>query len=73
MVRKAVGGWSLYTDFTNLNVACPKDSYPLPIIDSLIDKSSGFELFSFMDAYLGINQIYLREKDEEATRSCLLA
>lgn len=67
MVRKVIGGWRFCIDFTKLNIACPKESYPLPNIDSLIDRSSSFEMFSFMDVYLGYNQIYLRERDEEAT------
>lgn len=67
MVRKATVGWRLCVDFTNLNATYPKDSYPLPNIDSLINRSSGFELFNFMDAYSTYDQIYLRGKDEEAT------
>jgi len=45
------------TNFTDLNKACPKDAYPLPNIDVLADGVSGCELLSFMDAYLGYNQI----------------
>ena len=37
MVKKANGKWRLCVDFTNLNKACPKDSYPLPCIDQLVD------------------------------------
>jgi len=44
-------------DFTNLNKAGPKDAYPLPNIDMLVDVVSGCELLSFMDAYSGYNQI----------------
>lgn len=44
-------------DFTNFKKACPKDPYPLPHINRLIDNSSGFRLLSFMDAYSGYNQI----------------
>jgi hypothetical protein len=44
-------------DFTDLNRACPKDTYPLPNIDKLVDNSSGYKLLSFMDAYYGYNQI----------------
>lgn len=44
-------------DFTDLNKAYPKDPYPLPHIDRLINNSSGFTLLSFMDAYFGYNQI----------------
>ncbi|KEH15926.1 hypothetical protein MTR_0433s0050 [Medicago truncatula] len=44
--------------------ACPKDAYPLPNIDKLVDNSSGFKLLSFMDAYFGYNQIPMDEEDK---------
>nr|XP_016506893.1 PREDICTED: uncharacterized protein LOC107824606 [Nicotiana tabacum] len=54
-------------DFTDLNKACPKDSFPLPHIDQLIDATTGHELLSFLDAYSGYNQILMEEKDQEKT------
>ena len=42
-------------DYTDLNQACPKDCYPLPMIDQLVDATSGHELLTFMDAFLGYN------------------
>lgn len=50
-LKKMSEAWRMYVDFTNLNVVCLKDSYPLPSIDRHIDKSSGCELPSFMDTY----------------------
>ena len=44
---------------------CPKDSYPLPRIDQLVDATSGHELLTFMDAFSGYNQIRMATKDEE--------
>nr|KYP59974.1 Retrovirus-related Pol polyprotein from transposon 17.6 [Cajanus cajan] len=55
------------TDFTDLNKACPKDSYPLPNIDCLVDNASGYELLSFMDAYSRYNQIRMHPADEDKT------
>jgi len=52
-------------DFSDLNNACPKDSYPLPNIDMMVDNASGYRLLSFMDAYTGYNQISMHPKDEE--------
>jgi len=40
LVKKANGKWRMCVDFTDLNKACHKDSYPLLIIDSLVDNSS---------------------------------
>ena len=57
MVKKANGKWRMCVDFTNLNKAYPKDSYPLPRIDQLVDSTVGHKLLSFMDAFLGYNQI----------------
>ena len=50
-------------DFTDLNDACPKDCFPLPRIDILIDATAGHELLSFMDAFSGYNQIRMDERD----------
>ncbi|XP_077237166.1 uncharacterized protein LOC143878818 [Tasmannia lanceolata] len=53
MVKKANGKWRIRIDFTDLNKACSKDSYPLPKINQLIDATSGHKLLSFMDAFSG--------------------
>ncbi|KAL5578188.1 hypothetical protein UlMin_019887 [Ulmus minor] len=57
LVKKANGNWRVCVDFTDLNCACPKDNFPLPRIDQLVDATAGHELLSFMDAYSGYNQI----------------
>lgn len=64
LVKKANGKWR---DYTNLNKACPKDMFPLPSIDALVDNSSGYEFLSLMDAYSGYNQIPIIWRDEEKT------
>ncbi|XP_015973157.1 uncharacterized protein LOC107496419 [Arachis duranensis] len=67
MVRKNSGKWRMCADFTDLNKACPKDSYPLPNIDRLEDDTSGYHVLSFMDAYSGYNQIQTHPDDEDKT------
>ena len=67
MVKKANGKWRMCVDFTDLNKAYPKDSYPLPRIDQLVDSTVGHRLFSFMDAFSGYNQIRMDEADQEKT------
>ncbi|XP_074323770.1 uncharacterized protein LOC141660682 [Apium graveolens] len=62
MVKKANGKWGICIDYT-VNNACPKDPYPLPNIDQLIDATSGHVMLSFMDAYSGYNQIKMNPKD----------
>ena len=54
-------------DFTNLNEACSKDSFPVPRIHQMVNAIAGHELLSFMDAYLGYNQISIFHCDEEHT------
>ena len=67
MVKKNNGKWRMCVDFTDLNRACPKDSYPLPRIDTLVDSTARHELLSFMDAFSGYNQIKMKEEDQEKT------
>ena len=54
-------------DFTDLNKACPKDSFPLPHINMLVDATAGHELLSFMDTFSGYNQILMHPNDQEKT------
>ena len=53
----------IYIDFRNLNLATPKDQYPMPTVDSLVDSTAGYQVYSFMDGYAGYNQIYIVEDD----------
>ena len=50
-------------DYTGLNKACPKDHFPLPRIDQIVDSTSGCEILSFLDAYSGYHQIVMKESD----------
>ena len=67
MVKKPNGKWRVCIDFTNLNNTCPKDSYPLPRIDHLVDETSGYQLLSFLDAFSGYHQIMMYPPDQEKT------
>ena len=67
LVKKANGKWRMCVDFTDLNKACPKDSYPLPSIDALVDSASDSKVLSFLDAFLGYNQIKMHPRDESKT------
>ena len=54
-------------DFTNLNRACPKDLFPMPRIDQLVDATVGHPRMSFLDAFQGYHQIPLTTDDQEKT------
>ena len=67
MDKKANRKLRMCVDFTDLNRACPKDSSPLPRIDTLVDSTVRHELLSFMDAFSRYNQIKMNEEDQERT------
>ena len=67
MAKKANGKWTMCVDFTDLNKACPKDSYSLLHIDQLVNSTVGHKLLSFMDAFFRYNQIRMDEADQEKT------
>ena len=67
LVKKANGKWRLCIDFTDINKACPKDSFPLPRIDLIVDATAGHELLSFIDAFSCYNQISMDSDDQEKT------
>ena len=66
-MKKANGKWRMCVDFMDLNKACPKDSFPLPRIDQLVDSTAGHKLLTFMNAFSGYNQIKMAEEDQEKT------
>ena len=54
-------------DYRDLNRASPKDNFPLPHINVLVDNTTNFALFSFMDEFSGYNQIKMAPEDMENT------
>ena len=67
LVKKANGKWRLCIDFTDVDRACPKDSFPLPRINLIVDATAGHELLSFMDAFSGYNQTIMDPDNQEKT------
>ncbi|KAM1535828.1 hypothetical protein ACFX1Z_014792 [Malus domestica] len=67
IVLKKSGQIRVCVDFRDLNNACPNDDFPLPIIEIMVDATTGHEALSFMDGSSGYNQIRMALEDEELT------
>lgn len=57
----------MYVDFIDLNKTCSKDNFLLSNIDTLVDSTADHQTLSFMDAFLGYNQIKMYNPDQEKT------
>ena len=66
-IDKKQGTLCICTDLHDLNKAFPKDNYPTPFIDQIIDACVGSEVFSFMDGFLVLNQIQIKHEDQHKT------
>ena len=67
VVKKKNRKWRVCVDFMDLNKACPKDPFPMPRIDQLVDAIVGHPRMSFLDAFQGYHQIPLALEDQEKT------
>jgi hypothetical protein len=67
LVKKKNKKWRMCIDYTSLNNACPKDLFPLPCIDQVVDLTAGRETLYFLDAFYGYQQIVMCIADQLAT------
>ena len=66
-VTKKDGRVRMYVDYKDLNKACPKDEFPLPHNDTLVDSAASNAMYSFMDGFSGYNQIMMAVIDKLKT------
>jgi hypothetical protein len=67
VVRKKNGGIRLCVDFMNLNIACEKDNYPLPNMETLLQRVTGSSIMSMLDGFSGYNQVLVKKEDQNKT------
>jgi hypothetical protein len=65
LVNKKQGTIHVCTKFCDLNKACPKDNFPTQFLDQIIVECEGCKAFSFMDVFLGYNQIQIKPEDQQ--------
>ncbi|XP_050889047.1 uncharacterized protein LOC127094231 [Lathyrus oleraceus] len=68
-VIKKNGSLRICIDFRDLNAATPKDEYPMPVAEMLVDSAAGYEYLNMLDGYSGYNQIFIAEEDVPKTAS----
>jgi len=66
-VQKKDGRWRVCVDFRDLNRATPKDEYPMPVAETLINAVAGHKMMSFMDGNASYNQIFMAPEDVNKT------
>lgn len=67
VVPKKWGKWQVCVDYTNLNDPCPKNNFPLPRINQIVDSTTGYGMHSFLDAFFWYHQIPLYPPDAKKT------
>jgi hypothetical protein len=66
-IQKKDGLWRVCVDFRDLNRATPKDEYPMPVVETLINAAASNKILSFMDGNTVYNQIFMALEDIHKT------
>jgi hypothetical protein len=63
-IDKKGGSIRVCVDYRDINKACPKDNFPTPFVDQIVDDYARSEIFSLMDGFSGYNQINIAPEDQ---------
>jgi hypothetical protein len=66
-IDKKGGSICVCVDYQDINKACPKDSFPTPFVDQIVDDCAGSEIFSLMHGFSSYNQINITSEDQHKT------
>nr|GFA13089.1 reverse transcriptase domain-containing protein [Tanacetum cinerariifolium] len=67
ILTRLVIGWRVCIDYQKLNEATRKDHFPLPFMDSMLERLAGNEFYCFLDGFFGFFQIPIDPRDQEKT------
>jgi hypothetical protein len=67
LVNNKQGMICVYVDYRDINQSCPKDNFPTPFVDQIVDDCVGSEIFSLMDGFSSYNQINILPTDQHKT------
>ena len=67
VIRKNNGSLRICIDFRNLNIACQKENYPLPNMETLLQRVTGAGMMSMLDGFPGYNQVVIQKEDRHKT------
>ena len=67
VAQRLQSGWRVCVDYRKLNAVTKKDHFPLPFIDTVLERLAGHQFYCFLDGYSGYNQIVIAPEDQEKT------
>ena len=67
ILTRIITGWCMCINYSKLNLMTRKDHFPLPFMDQILERVTGYEFYCFLDGYSSCNQIEIALEDQEKT------